>query len=115
MERMEIRSDRGRGRGEPAPVAVCRAGSLGARTVVHRPHELRGLEWDALAFEIKGGHAAASLAGNSARSAGKGVPAAFAANLKCAMRDAGMPMERQLWTVEIGASISLATADVPPR
>lgn len=32
-----------------------------------------------------------------------------------AIRDVGMPILRQLWTVEIGASISLATAEVPPN
>ncbi len=30
------------------------------------------------------------------------------------MRDAGMPIFRQLWTVETGAEISEATAEVPP-
>lgn len=31
------------------------------------------------------------------------------------MRDDGIPMVLQLWTVETGASINLATAEVPPR
>lgn len=61
-------------------------------------------------------HAAVSLTVDSAeRSSGKGVPALAAAKRRCASRDDGMPIDRQLWTVDTGASISFATADVPPR
>lgn len=31
------------------------------------------------------------------------------------MRDFGMPIVLQLWTVDRGASMSFATAEVPPR
>lgn len=32
-----------------------------------------------------------------------------------ASREAGIPFFRQLWTVDVGASISFATALVPPK
>ena len=57
----------------------------------------------------------ASAAGSAERSSGSGRPSALAARRRCAMREAGIPMFRQLWTVDVGASISLATAEVPPR
>lgn len=46
---------------------------------------------------------------------GRALPIDFATSLKCANRDEGIPIDRQLWTVETGASINLATAEVPPR
>ena len=51
----------------------------------------------------------------SRKFSGKGVPMVRAARRKCAMRDGGIPFSRQLWTVEVGASINLAVAEVPPR
>lgn len=58
---------------------------------------------------------AACLGESSLRSSGSGVPAAWAASRKCAMREAGIPILRQLCTVERGASNSRATAVEPPR
>ncbi len=46
---------------------------------------------------------------------GKGLPIDCASKRKCARREAGMPFSRQLCTVETGASISRATAEVPPK
>ena len=69
-----------------------------------------------------GGHAARSLGVASRyadtscdRSSGRGLPASPAASRKWASRDFGMPIVRQLCTVDTGASISRATAEVPPR
>lgn len=60
--------------------------------------------------------AACELAADSAdRFLGSGFPDAFAASRKWARRDAGMPIDFQLWTVETGASINRATAEVPPK
>lgn len=39
----------------------------------------------------------------------------FAASRRCAIRDAGMPFRRQLWTVETGHWSIRATALVPPN
>ena len=50
----------------------------------------------------------------SAGASGSVVRRAFAIIRRCAIRDAGMPMYFQLWTVEIGASISSASLVVPP-
>lgn len=55
-----------------------------------------------------------SLVGRAA-STGQTFLACLAANFRCAMREAGMPILRQLWTVEVGAWISFATALVPPK
>lgn len=52
---------------------------------------------------------------NAAKFFGSGVPLAFAASLKCARREGGIPIDFQLWTVETGASIKRATAEVPPK
>lgn len=60
-------------------------------------------------IEHSGDHAATCGTGS-----GNSLPATWAASFRCAMRDAGMPIFRQLWTVETGASIMEATADVPP-
>lgn len=60
-------------------------------------------------------HAASLLTGSSVRSSGSGRPSTFATRRKCAKREAGIPIFRQLWTVETGASISRAVAVVPPR
>lgn len=49
------------------------------------------------------------------KSSGSSLPATFAAKRKWAIRDFGIPIVRQLWTVERGASIIFATAEVPPR
>jgi hypothetical protein len=66
------------------------------------------------ALAVRG--ASSSPAGsNSARSSGSGLPSVFATKRRCAMRDDGIPIVRQLCTVETGASISLATAEVPPK
>lgn len=52
---------------------------------------------------------------NSSSRSGSSFPEALAANRMCAIRDAGIPIDRQLWTVDVGASIILAVAVVPPR
>nr|DAL41000.1 MAG TPA_asm: hypothetical protein [Caudoviricetes sp.] len=65
--------------------------------------------------ELQGGDHAACFGESVARSSGKGVPACFAARRRCAILEAGMPIVFQLWTVDTGASINLATAEVPPR
>lgn len=61
----------------------------------------------------QGIHAASE--GRADKSLGRGLPATFAASRKWAMREGGMPIVFQLWTVETGASIRRATAEVPPR
>lgn len=61
-------------------------------------------------FASGSGHAAAL-----SRISGNVFPAAFAANRRCAIRDCGMPILRQLCTVETGASIRFATTVVPPK
>lgn len=53
-------------------------------------------------------HAAAS------RSSGSATPSTEATILRWDMREDGMPILRQLWTVDTGASMRLATAEVPP-
>lgn len=52
---------------------------------------------------------------SSDRLAGSGLPMLSPTRRRCANLDDGIPMLRQLCTVEIGASISLATAEVPPK
>ncbi len=47
-------------------------------------------------------------------SLGQGLTLTCATSLRCASLYAGMPIFRLLWTVETGASIMEATADVPP-
>lgn len=101
----------GSGGGTALPVARTMA-----RGTVRGAHKAARVKRDAMAVqEGLRHHAAASRAGSADRSSGSALPAAFAASRKCAMRDDGMPIDRQLCTVETGASISLATADVPPK
>lgn len=61
------------------------------------------------------GHRLNDLDRAHAALSGRGLPMDFATNRKCAIREDGMPFVRQLWTVETGASVSLATAEVPPK
>jgi hypothetical protein len=73
---------------------------------------------EADALEV--GHAAdrsgvRASAGSFDRSAGKGLPSDCATSRIWASLEDGIPDNRQLWTVETGALISLATAEVPPR
>jgi hypothetical protein len=65
----------------------------------------------------EGSHAARPCVGDwsAAKSSGNGVLIDFAANLRCSIREAGMPFLVQLKTVEVGAFSSLATAETPPR
>lgn len=71
--------------------------------------------------EAKGYHAVRNFSGGDHAAlpvvvgVGREVPAASATSFRCAKRDCGMPIFRQLKTVEVGASISFATAEVPPR
>lgn len=60
-------------------------------------------------------HAATPVLAGRDVMAGQGIRALFAASLRWASREAGMPIRRQLWTVEVGAWISFATALVPPN
>lgn len=55
-------------------------------------------------------HAAAA----SSSISGRAIPLFSAISLRWAKRERGMPIFRQLWTVDVGASIIVATALVPP-
>lgn len=50
----------------------------------------------------------------TSRNSGSVTPCCSAIILRWARRDAGMPIFRQLWTVEVGASVSRETSLVPP-
>lgn len=53
--------------------------------------------------------------GHAAAWTGSVLPLAFAANRICAIRDGGIPIFRQLYTVETGASSAAARAVGPPN
>jgi len=52
--------------------------------------------------------------GGDGASLGSSLSRPAAIRRRCAIRDVGIPIFRQLWTVEVGASINRATSEVPP-
>lgn len=105
--------------------AACVSDTALSSDISHNPHmEKRHNEMARVTLGMEGTRAGTGGGGNGAGHCalasllcrlGKSLPIAFAAKRKCASREAGMPIVRQLWTVETGASINFATAEVPPR